>query len=90
MKSKTKRTTTMLVLVFATISLHRAWAQVTTNDLLATPLAFVEIAMTVISDTKTCLIEGDCSVESTDDGYEASKVQAMSNEELEEYVSKRK
>lgn len=91
MKSKTKLNTTILALVFVACANPNAWAQASNTGGGFFPIsAFVEIFQSVFTGTKACLIDGDCSVESTDDGYEASKFRAMSNEELEEYVSKRK
>lgn len=90
MKSKTKCSSTVLALVFVACGNPNVWAQISNSGGIFSAFAVVEIFERIISDTKACLVDGDCSVESGDDGFNSSKVQAMSNEELEEYVSKRK
>lgn len=51
-----------------------------------------ELAETVAKDIKECGVANSngCEITTSNDGYDQSKIKAMSNEELEEHVQKLK
>jgi hypothetical protein len=52
----------------------------------------LEMAGTVTSNVKECGLANskDCKITTSHDNYEQSKLNAMSNEEMDEYIAKQK